>query len=367
MEEGVTSFALPKRAGAQANDHAVTMFHHKRLPKEALLGSLEKPADPHTHFSEIIGRASVGTLSLSTVNVPCLKLSAYIAGKYSLRREVTAPDGKQIPIVQYRTQQRPILHALAQAAVWEAAAKHAADLFVTSKDATVKSTTAIAFKVAIQGQTQDTLTQLADRCGAQGLYEHNTIIRAQNLMRGNSLAEGELVVISIRLTTELLLNHAALPTSPHPDAPLPRYAAGLLAEARATLATLPAGGTHDVHDAAFNAAILPLCQPLAEAIGYQLAFDGARGGGVPADLLAAFEAGVVLRGASWFVEHAGRTRRELLAREEAALTAVAARFGGLLDGLGVEAFARAPLLTEGAWGAFVEGLPRCVMSMQSGG
>lgn len=209
MEDGVTSFALPRRAGAQAVDHAVTMFHHKQLTPEALLGSLEKPSDPRAHFTHIIQRASVGTLSLSTVNIPCLKVSAYIAAKYSQRRTVTGPDGQQMPIIKYRTQQQPILHALAQAVVFEAAAKYCANLFVTSKEASAKSTVAIAFKVAIQAATQDTLTQLADRCGAQGLFEHNTIIRNQMLMRGNSIAEGETLVISIH--TQHLL---PLPTHP---------------------------------------------------------------------------------------------------------------------------------------------------------
>lgn len=359
MEQGVVSYALPKRAGAPAIDHAVTIFNHKILPEEALLGTLEKSEDPVTHFSSIIHRASIGTLSISTVNVPCLKLCTYIAAKYSNRRHVTGPNGSQIPILKYRTQQRPILHALAQSFVWEAAAKYAANIFTTSKDTAVQSTTAIVFKCAIQTAAQQTLATLGERCGAQGLYEHNTIISCQNLMRGNSFAEGDTVVIAIRLVSNLLVSDHSLPPSPYPDAPLVKYAAGLLAEAKEILASLPEG-TKDVNDEAFNAAILPLCQPIAEAMGYALAYEGARKQGVPDDLLGAFQAGIVLQGASWFVQNVGWKRADILKREEDALSTLMPRLEKLLeDGWeGVGPYARAPLLTEEAWDGFVGRLPR---------
>ncbi|EKG12940.1 Short-chain dehydrogenase/reductase SDR [Macrophomina phaseolina MS6] len=223
MEPGVVSHALPKRAGAPAVDHAVTTFTHKHLPFTALLGTLTKPSNPATHFASIIHRASIGTLSISTVNVPCLKLSTYTAARYSSRRHVSSPSGTPIPILAYRTQQRPLLHALAHAFVWEAAAQHAASLFTAAKaDPALQAATAIPFKCAIQRSTQRILSSLADCCGAQGLYEHNAIISCQSLMRGNSLAEGDVVVIAIRLVSELLLSGQQLPSSRYPDAPVVR-------------------------------------------------------------------------------------------------------------------------------------------------
>ncbi|KAL1630024.1 hypothetical protein SLS54_000884 [Diplodia seriata] len=358
MEDGVISYALPKRAGTQATDHAVTFFSHKRLAKDSLLGSLEKPADPAAHFSSIVARASIGTLSLSTVNVPCLKLCTYIAAKYSQRRTVTAPDGhSQLPLLHYRTHQAPILHALAQSLVWAAAASHAAATFASpSAPTALKSALAISFKTAIQAQAQATLTTLSARCGAQGLYEHNQLVSCQNLMRGNSLAEGDVVVIAARLVADLLVHpDHPLPPLAFPDAPPARLAAGLLAEARAVYDALPTGSSDDP---AFNAKVLPLCQDVAEAIGRSVAYDAARGAGVAADVLRVFEAGCVRAGEAWFVENMGWTRREVAEREERALEELYARFDEVVDGLGVAAYARVPLMTEGAWEAFVARLPR---------
>lgn len=210
MEQGVFTRALPRRAGSQGLDHAITMFERKWLPPNALLGSLGKPANGRLHFLSIIRRVAVGTLALSMLNIPALKTSAYLAGAYSMRRAITSPDNKQTPIIQFRTQQRPILHAFAEAAVYEASAKYCTELFVASRQETVRHAVATAFKAAITSATQETLVQLSDRCGAQGLFEHNGIIRSQLVMRGNSIAEGDILVLSIRsyrslsLHTELL-------------------------------------------------------------------------------------------------------------------------------------------------------------------
>ncbi|KAL0256634.1 hypothetical protein SLS55_009029 [Diplodia seriata] len=358
MEDGVISYALPKRAGTQATDHAVTFFNHKRLAKDSLLGSLGKPADPAAHFSSIVARASIGTLSLSTVNVPCLKLCTYIAAKYSQRRTVTAPDGhSQLPLLHYRTHQAPILHALAQSLVWAAAASHAAATFASpTAPAAVKSALAISFKTAIQAQAQASLTTLSARCGAQGLYEHNQLVSCQNLMRGNSLAEGDVVVIAVRLVSDLLVHpDHPLPPLAFPDAPPARLAAGLLAEARKVYDDAAAADDPVV----FNAKVLPLCQGVAKAIGRSVAYDAARAAGVAADVLRVFEAGCVRAGEAWFVEKLGWARRDVAEREERALEELGERFDEVVDGLGVAAYAaRVPLMTEGAWEAFVGRLPR---------
>lgn len=198
MEPGVISTALPRRACAQAVDHALTTFNHKVLPPGALLGSMDAPADPKKHFYSLLDRVTIGTLSLSMLNVPLLQHSAFIAAKYSMRRQVTGHDGKPKPIIEFRTQQRSILHALALASVFEAGAKFCVEAFMAIDHPAVRHGLAAAFKAAISGVTQETTMQLADRCGAQGLYEYNTITEAQMAMRGNGIAEGDVLVLSIR-------------------------------------------------------------------------------------------------------------------------------------------------------------------------
>ncbi|KAK0637763.1 putative peroxisomal acyl-coenzyme A oxidase 1.2 [Lasiodiplodia hormozganensis] len=383
MADGVTSIKLPRRAGAAAVDHAVTMFTHKRLPPGAMLDNSDgvaaaafaRPANPKKHFLGLLHRVAVGTMSLTMKYVPDLRQAAYIAGRYSQRRTVTGPRGQSIPIITFRTQQRPILHALAQAAVFEAGAKYCAGLFTEAEDHRVKHGVAAAFKAGVTCMAQESLVQLADRCGAQGLFEHNGIVRAQMDMRGNSIAEGDVLALSIRLTSELLLGRYELPPSPNPDSLPALYSAGLLAEAAAIAAEImsspspssssPSGSSSSHRSTRFNASILPLAQPLVEALGWRLVHDGAAapGSGVDPDLLALFEAGVALRGASWFVENGVEgcgSRREIMAREERAIDRLVGRLDGLLGGLGVEGYlrGRVPILGESEWEGFVGGLPR---------
>jgi acyl-CoA oxidase len=77
-------------------------------------------------------------------------------------RKVTGTHGQPI---SFRTQQLPILYALAQVFAWQAFAKDAAERFV------------------IRGldphHVQCSLFALAERCGAQGLFEENQIIASQ--------------------------------------------------------------------------------------------------------------------------------------------------------------------------------------------
>lgn len=171
---------LPKRAGSKPVDHAITYFNHVRLPATALLGSLEKPADLRQNFLSVIWRVGVGSLVLSSVTVPILKASAYVAGRYSVRRTVTGADGKPTAIIGFRTQQLPILHTLAQAFVLEAYSRDAAERFLAPNlDPRVRHGIAAALKAVTVLHCQQSLYSLSERCGAQGLFEHNQIIASQ--------------------------------------------------------------------------------------------------------------------------------------------------------------------------------------------
>jgi acyl-CoA oxidase len=132
------------------------------------------------NFLRVIWRVGVGSIALSTLAVPAIKVSAYVAGKYSLRRTVTGADGKPMPIINFRTQQLPILHALAQSKVLEAYAKEAITWFTEPElPFLVKLGVATTLKAVMVHSTQSCLYALAERCGAQGLYQYNQIIEYQ--------------------------------------------------------------------------------------------------------------------------------------------------------------------------------------------
>ena len=200
MCAGVTSRVLPGRPGARSLDHTVTTFHHVRLGQTALLGSLQPSCDKRGDFMKQIWRVSVGTLSLSMSNIPSLKLCLYVAGKYSLRRMVTGPgEDCLVPIINFSTQYRPILNGLAGLAVYEAYAKSTVKGFMdASLDTRVRAGLACSFKASIIRETQETLAELSERLGWQGLMGYNEISEVALAQRGNSIAEGDVLVLCIR-------------------------------------------------------------------------------------------------------------------------------------------------------------------------
>ncbi|KAJ5591626.1 acyl-CoA dehydrogenase/oxidase [Penicillium hispanicum] len=371
MFPGITSTKLPHRPGTRPIDHSVTGFYHVKLPSSALLGSLEKPKDTQAHFLSIIRRVTVGTLSLSTVMLPILKRAVYVAGTYSISRHINGKDGKPIPIIHFRTQQRPVLHALAQIAVLEAYMADATRRFVQpGLHPAVRHGIATALKAVVSAAPQRNLLELSDRCGAQGLYEHNHIVQSHSEFRGGIIAEGDALVLCISmkifilldlgrmltgvpgLASELLLGRYKMPPARNPDSFIARHEQGLHDECQDVIRGIKA----DHRSEEFNNAILPRCQPLVEAIGNRMAYEAAVEAGIDPDLLSLFEAGVILQDSSWFVQHAGLTRAAQFENESRALNACLPRLQRLLEDTGAQEYVDAPILSQEAWTRFLASL-----------
>jgi len=354
MCKGVSAKLLPTRAGSNPVDHAITYFDHVHLPKEALLGSIEMPADFRTNFLKVIWRVTVGSLALSNLTVTTIRASSYIVGRYSIRRTVTGPGGKLIPIITFRTQQLPVFHALAQSFVLDAYGKDAAREFSSPDlDPRVRYGIAASLKAVMVLHCQSSLYSLAERCGAQGLFEHNQIIQLQLEMRGVAIAEGDVLALCIRLASELLIGRYEMPETANSDSLLARHEAGLFQEARTVAMSLGAGHRSE----AFNRLVLPLCQPLIEAIGHRMAYDAAVKAKVDQDLIDLFVANAVKHDASWYVGHGGLTRRSIAEMEDRAVSALFPRLEDLLEKTGAAPYCQAPIVSDEAWRIFVDELP----------
>ncbi|TCD66082.1 hypothetical protein EIP91_001840 [Steccherinum ochraceum] len=354
MCKGVSAKVMPTRAGANPVDHAITYFDHVHLPKEALLGSTEKPHDLRQNFLDVIWRVGVGSLALSNLTIAALRASVYVAGKYSIRRTVTGTDGKPLPIIAFRTQQLPILHTLAQTFVLDAYGKDAAVRFGSPDlDPRVRHGIAATLKAVMVQHCQSDLYSLAERCGAQGLFEHNQIIQSQLEMRGVAIAEGDVLALCIRLASELLIGRYELPEAADPNSLLARHEAGLFEEARTVVMGLGAGHRSE----AFNRLVLPLCQPLIEGIGHRMAYDAAVKARVPQPIINLYVANAVKHDASWYVEHAALTRRHIAEIEDKATSALLPQLDELLEATGAAPYCHAPIVSDQTWKAFVDDLP----------
>jgi hypothetical protein len=130
----------------------------------------------HRDFMSSIWRVAVGSLALGSIAIPDLQMSSYIAARYFQRRHVTSMYGNPLPILSYRTQQLPLLHAIAQAFVLKALYKWAIEQFMdTNLDARVRHGVAACCKAIMVQHAQIANCALSERLGAQGLFEYNRL------------------------------------------------------------------------------------------------------------------------------------------------------------------------------------------------
>ncbi|KAH8898182.1 acyl-CoA dehydrogenase NM domain-like protein [Thozetella sp. PMI_491] len=357
MCPGVTSRALPTRVGARPLDHAITSFNHVRLEPSALLGTVKEARDPRREFLSQIWRVSVGTLTISLSNVAMLRNCAYIAWKFSQDRLVSkdSAGGGQISTLQFSTQFRPILAAAVQAAVFDAYGTETASLF---RDQTlgfeVRHALATIFKATIIEAAQPIVGELADRCGWRGLFAFNQIAENMMAQRGNSVAEGDVLVLCIRLASEVLLGRYQIPPARDPDCLLAQHERRVWAEVRETAAQV--AGTQ-ARSTAFNHHILPRCRALVVATGQRMAYEAAKASNdISPEVLALYQSTCVMAEPGYYCEN-GERMSDLFARHVHAVEAALPQLPSLLEAGDARSWVAAPISDRSRWEEFVNGLP----------
>ncbi|KAF8502765.1 acyl-CoA dehydrogenase NM domain-like protein [Russula emetica] len=349
---GVKIKVLPPRGGSRPLNHSLTYFNHVRLSPTALLGSIKKPVDSRGAFFSKIYRVAIGTIALSSLGIPSLQVASYIASRYSQRRYVVDARGISKPIISFQTQKQPILTAVAQSFVLQAMHKQTIAWFMDpTLDPRVRHAIATVHKVAMIQAAQAANLSLGDRCGAQGLYEANQLSAMHSDMRGIAIAEGDMLGISIRLTSELLLGRYELEPPRYPDSLLAQHEKGLFSELRAILAIAP---SH--RSSGYDRDILPRSLLFIQSIGHRLSYDAARAAGIDGPLLDMFEIASVLQDEAWYVECLGMTRSELREREACALEAVFLHLEEYLARMDVAPYVFAPISSDEKWKLFVDTL-----------
>ncbi|KAJ5930541.1 acyl-CoA oxidase [Penicillium verhagenii] len=349
MCTGITSKVFPPRAGANPIDHALTYFNHVKLPFSALLGSLEKARDERDNFLSTIHRMGAGTLFLAGACIPLIKMAVYNASKFSFRRHILNPEGQPMPVIDFRTQHLPILHAISRAHVLQAFLIYAGREYCIRTDPRVRHLFATTFKAVTIHHFKTSLTAINEGCGWQGYYDRNQILAASLEFNAVATAEGDVRVLAIRLASELLIGRYPVPPPKNPNSPLARHEAGLFAEARELMKGF--GNKH--RSEAFNRTILPLCLPLVLAIGYRMAIEAATDIGIDPKLCALYEAGILKEDAGWYAEKGGISREAQRAMEAQAADAVLPELPRLVEETGVEPYCTAPMTSQALWDGYV--------------
>ncbi|KAI0539434.1 acyl-CoA dehydrogenase/oxidase [Xylaria digitata] len=354
---GIKSQLLPRRCDAKVLDHSITTFTHIRLSPESLLGSPTRAHDERADFFRQIHRVPVGTLSLSMANIPALQQSALIAGTYSSQRHVAGNSGtKGIPIIQFPTQYRPILDAIVQSWAYDAFADEAIALFLDAElGMEVRQAVAVCFKTVIGTDTQNTINELAERCGWQGLFAYNEIIELALALRGNAVAEGDYTVLCIRLVSEVLLGRYELPEARMKTCQLARHEVGIWQEAREMVESL---GNKNHRSEEVNAHLLPRCRDMVKATGHRMAYEAAvTSGKLESEALQLFESTCIKSDLSWYCQFEGFSRNEFLAKDAKASREALPLIPQFLRQSRPSRATVAPIMNERSWDEFIQSLP----------
>ena len=142
-----------------------------------------------------------------------------------------------------------------------------------------------------------------------------------------------------------------LPQTTNPSSLLALHESGLLEKYRNILIRAPHHRSPET-----NKFILPHCQRMVEAIGHRMAYDAAVSAGVSTDLIDLYVASIVQLDSAWYSENVGLTIKSQEELQGKALDAVLPQVKELIRGLGVEEYVSAPIVSDKAWGSYVDSL-----------
>lgn len=160
-----------------------------------------------------------------------------------------------------------------------------------------------------------------------------------------------MLTLCIRLFSDLMRKHYALPLPPISDSLLARHAHSVLDQSTHIISQLK-----NKTDA--DSFICLEAENAVAACGHALAYAAARDAKVPQTLLDLYECGVVRLDPAWYIEHAGITKHEQVKRELRAMRAAYPQLRGYLDTLEIEPYVRAPIVKEEKLKMWLEDLPR---------
>ncbi|KAI5981544.1 acyl-CoA oxidase [Pisolithus albus] len=358
MYKGVESIRLGPRPGTSPLDFSITRFKNVLVPHTALVASklddYSMPEFPLQAWWNEVWRIPYGTMAVTAPWISSIKAAAYIAGKYSMHRSITSKGNAPLPIISFRTQQWPIIHATAVAHVmsnwYPIAIQQTMDM---SLDPRVRHGMAVIVKTTACRHFQRCVPEVAERCGAQGTFEHNYMARIENDGKGVIIAEGDVLTLCIRLFSELVLQRYHVPIPDPSESLLAEHAHSVLDENRDLLRHIPDGHRGE----SFNSILLPQAEPTIEAIGQAMAYSAALRSGLPRPILDVYECAVIRRDPAWYSERAGLTRLAQRMREDKAVTAAMPHLERYLDDLKIEGYVSAPIVSDKAWKDYVDAMP----------
>jgi alkylation response protein AidB-like acyl-CoA dehydrogenase len=183
MCRGVRSTRLPPRSGTCPLDFSITSFDHVFLPDTALVASdyldLSTPSRRLESWWDEIWRIQLGTLSVPAPWVSATKAVAFIGGRYSMWRCILGKHDIPTPILSFRTQQWAVAHATAVSMVMDNWYPLVVREAMQQADPRLRHALSVIAKTTICRHFQRSVSEVAERCGAQGTFDQNYMARIE--------------------------------------------------------------------------------------------------------------------------------------------------------------------------------------------
>ncbi|WP_343299890.1 acyl-CoA dehydrogenase [Streptomyces sp. AM 2-1-1] len=281
---GVRVRPLPARMGSPV-DHCLTSFDDCFVARTALLAGVQGHVGDGGEFGSAlasrrrrllvsIGRVTPGKLAMSACAVGSARVALALAVRYAGHRRVAGPRGTgSVPVYAHRTHHGPLADALATVFAMSLLHRRALDRWESSTDADGRADAERLVAVAkgwITWRARDVIVECRERCGAQGLLEHNGLAELVTGIEGTITAEGDNLAVQAKAAAEMLLSapDAVGERSGEGEAPVgdlrdPAFLRGLLADteaawfarARSRMSAAPPGDALGRWNAASGAAL----------------------------------------------------------------------------------------------------------------
>ncbi len=186
---GISIEDCGEKVGLNGVDNGRIAFDRVRIPRENLLnrfadvspeGKYESPiASPGRRFFTMLGTLVAGRISIAAASVSAAKTGLTIAVRYSARRRQFGPSGEpEVPILDYLTQQRALLPAVAATYGLHFAIRDLIDRFadVEGDEARARvEVMAAGLKAYASRHAQETLQSCREALGGRGYLAENRL------------------------------------------------------------------------------------------------------------------------------------------------------------------------------------------------
>jgi acyl-CoA oxidase len=227
LQPGVEIEDCGEKLGLNGVDNGMIWFRKVRVPREALLnrygnvtphGKYESPIeDPNKRFFTMLGTLVQGRVCISAGSISAAKTALTIAVRYGLRRRQFGPAGKmEVPVLDYRTQQRRLMPRLAKTFALHFAQEELSVKFhrvfsdpdVPDRERRQLESLAAGMKAIATWHSIDTIQQCRESCGGAGYMAVNRFAALKADIDIFTTFEGDNMVLILLAARGLLTDYA---------------------------------------------------------------------------------------------------------------------------------------------------------------